>query len=72
MIVCTLISGSWFPRKTGEVSAADFLDLYLRRVKNDFGYTGRLLGTGNGKSFTKTPWERIGRKSAFLYGYTSA
>ena len=44
------------PRKTGEVSAADVLDLYLRRVKEDLGlYTGRLLWTGNGISFTKTP-----------------
>ena len=44
------------PRKTGEVSTADVLDLYLRRVKEDLGlYTGRLLWTGNGISFTKTP-----------------
>ena len=44
------------PRKTGEVSAADVLDLYLRRVKEDLGlYAGCLLWTGNGISFTKTP-----------------
>ena len=44
------------PWKTGEISAADVLDLYLRRVKEDLGlYTGRLLWKGNGISFTKTP-----------------
>ena len=44
------------PRKTGEVSAADVLDLYLRQVKGDLGlYTGRLLWRGNRISFTKTP-----------------
>ena len=44
------------PRKTGEVSAADILYLYLWRVKEDLGlYTGRLLWTGNGISFIKTP-----------------
>jgi len=44
------------PWKTGEVSAADVLDLYLRRVKEDLGlYAGCLLWTGNGISFTKTP-----------------
>ena len=32
------------PRKKGEVSAADTLDLYLRGVKEDLGlYTGLLL-----------------------------
>ncbi|XP_023322496.1 uncharacterized protein LOC111696931 isoform X2 [Eurytemora carolleeae] len=47
------------PRKTGEVSAADVLDLYLRQVKGDLGlYTGRLLWRGNGISFTKTPLEK--------------
>ena len=44
------------PRKSGEVSAADVLELYLRRVKEDIGLSsGRLLWTGNRKSFVAIP-----------------
>ena len=46
---------SLVPLKNGELSAADVMDLYLRRVKEDLGlYTGRILWTGNRISITKT------------------
>ena len=44
------------PRRTGGKSPADFLDLYLKRVKEELGlYTGRVFWTGNGVNFTKIP-----------------
>ena len=47
------------PKESGAISAADVLDFYLKRVKEDLGiYTGRLLWNGDGVSFKKYPMGR--------------
>ena len=49
------------PRDSGDISAADVLDSYLARLKQDLGLDeGRFLRTGDGVALKKTP---VGRNT---------